>query len=256
MRIEVNLLPGAKRGKKKKGGSMAADFKALWGSIQARFKDVWLATAIGAGVVAALAIALLFMTQRTREAGLASTLDKVVADSARYAAVLADRARAEARRDSALLQLNIIKAIDEDRFIWPHILDEISRALPPYTWLVSVKLSGTAQGTNPAAAYRPPPPDTSKGKRRRSVAIELPRDTVRFQVIGQTVDIQAFTRFYSALEDSPFLGGVTFSKTEEKIQGGKPIREFVLDVSYTRPDSSLLRRTALTVTPPTSPTPR
>ena len=248
MRIEVNLLPGAKRGKKKKGGNLAADFKALAAAIQARFKDQWLAIAVASGVVAVAAIAFLFLTQRTKEASLQSTLEKVVADSARYAAVLQDRARAEAKRYSALTQLNIIKAIDEDRFIWPHILDEVSRALPPYTWLVSVKLSGAAQGSNPAAAYRPPPPDTSK-KKKRAVAIELPRDTVRFQIIGRTVDIQAFTRFYSALEDSPFLGGVQFSKTETKIEAGKEIREFILDMTFTRPDSSLLRRVPLTVTP-------
>lgn len=250
MRIEVNLLPGAKRGKKKKGGSFAADFKALGLAIQARFKDQWLAIAVSSGIVAAAAITFLFMTQRAKEASMTSTLKKVVADSARYAAVLADRARAEARRDSALMQLNIIKAIDEDRFIWPHILDEISRALPPYTWLASVRFSGNGQGTNPAAAYRPPPVDTSKGKKRRVVKIELPRDTVRFQLIGRTVDIQAFTRFYQSLEDSPFLGGVQFSKTEQKVEGGKDIREFVLDVTFTRPDSSLLRRVPLTVTPP------
>ena len=250
MRIEVNLLPGAKRGKKKKGGSFAADLKALGVAIQARFKDQWLAIAVSSGIVAAVAIGMLFMTQRAKEAILSSQVEKVVADSARYAAVLQDRARAEARRDSALMQLNIIRAIDGDRFIWPHILDEISRAMPPYTWLVSVKLSGTAQGTNPAAAYRPPPPDTSKGKKRKAVAIVLPVDTVRFQLIGRTVDIQAFTRFYQSIEDSPFLGGVQFSKTERKVEGGKDINEFVLDVTFTRPDSSLLRRVPLTVAPP------
>ena len=32
----------------------------------------------------------------------------------------------------------IIKQIDNDRFVWPHIMDEISRSMPPYTWLTSL----------------------------------------------------------------------------------------------------------------------
>jgi Tfp pilus assembly protein PilN len=246
MRIEINLLPGAKRGKKKSKGA-SIDFKALGASIAARFKDVWLTAAIGSGIVAAAVIGAMFLMQRAREATINAALEQAVKDSSNYAVVLQDRASAEAKRDSALIQLSIIKAIDEDRFIWPHILDEVSRSLPPYTWLRSLTVSGTLQGTNPAAAYRPPPPDTSKGRRRR-VAFELPRDTVRFKLVGQTVDMQAFTRFYRTLEDSPFLGSVMFTKTEEVIVGGKAIRQFDLDVVFTRPDSSLLRRVPFTAT--------
>ena len=45
-------------------------------------------------------------------------------------------------------------AIDEDRYIWPHILDEVSRALPPYTWITVLNLAGPKQGQHPAAAVK------------------------------------------------------------------------------------------------------
>jgi Tfp pilus assembly protein PilN len=188
----------------------------------------------------------MFMAQRSKEAALNTTVEKAVADSTHFAVVLQDRARAEAKRDSALTQLNIIRAIDEDRFIWPHILDEVSRAMPPYLWLRSLAVTGSPQGMNPAAAYRPPPRDTTKKKK---VAFVLPRDTVRLRISGRTVDLQAFTTFYSALEDSPFLGGVQFTKTETMVELGKEIRTFELDMVFTRPDSSLLRRVPLTIPP-------
>jgi Tfp pilus assembly protein PilN len=247
MRIEINLLPGAKRGKKKSKGA-ALDLKVLVAAIAAKFKDVWLTAAIGSGIVAVSVIGVMFMAQRAKEASLNSALEQAVKDSTAYAVVLRDRARAEAKRDSALVQLNIIKAIDEDRYIWPHILDEVSRSLPQFTWLRSLTPTGTPQGTNPAAAYRPPPQDTSKGKKRR-IVFELPRDTVRFHIVGQTADMQAFTRFYRTLEDSPFLGSVMFTKTETILVGGRQVTQFDLDLVFTRPDSSLLRRVPFTVSP-------
>jgi len=246
MRIEINLLPGAKRGRRKSKGG-AIDFKALGAAIAARFKDIWLSSAIVSGTVAAVVIGVLFMAQRSEEAALNTTLEKAVADSTHFAVVLQDRARAEAKRDSALTQLNIIKAIDEDRFIWPHLLDEISRAMQPYLWLRTVTFTGTPQGTNPAAAYRPPPPDTTGKKKKK--AFVLPRDTVRLHISGRTPDLGAFTRFNRALEDSPFLGAVQFTKIETQVELGKEIRTFELDLVFTRPDSSLLRRVPLTISP-------
>src|SRR5437870_1371306 len=146
------------------------------------------AAAVLAGAVSFAVIAFLFLGQRNREAGLRSAEQAAMADSSKYAAVRADRARAQARRDSALLQLNIIKAIDEDRFVWPHIMEEISRALPIYTWLRVVNYTGTPQGVNPPAAIRQPPPDTGKAAgRKKRVEPTIPQDTIRIRLTGRTV---------------------------------------------------------------------
>ena len=240
--IEVNLLPGAKRGKRSSSGP-SINFAAIGAAISERVKDKFLAAAVISGLVAVGIISVLFLTQRKRADGLAEAERKAVADSARFAAVLNDRARLEARRDSALIQLNIIRAIDGERFIWPHVLDEISRALPPYTWLRDVRWHGTAQGLNPPAAYRPPA-DTgaATGRRRRRPPPTFPQDTIRVRMIGRTVDVQALTRFYRNLEDSPFLGSVQLVKNEIGPEGGKEVHQFTLDFLFTRPDSMLIRR--------------
>jgi Tfp pilus assembly protein PilN len=242
--IEVNLLPGAKRARKSAGTGVSEYVAAIGTYISARFKDKWLGAAVATGIVAVAAIGFLFFTQRTREAKVRAAETKAVADSVRFAAVLLDRMRAQARRDSALTQLSIIKAIDEDRYIWPHILEEVSRALPQYTWLTDLGIAGTAQGITPAASVRTPPPDTGK-TRRPPKPIVIPRDTIRLRMIGRTVDVQAFTRFMRSLEDSPFLEAVTLQSSEPKTEGTKEVKEFTLALMFTRPDTALLKHVPL-----------
>ena len=52
-----------------------------------------------------------------------------------------------ARRDSIAQRVAIIQEIDQDRYSWPHLLDEVARALPDYTWLTEL----TQVGTDPLA---------------------------------------------------------------------------------------------------------
>jgi Tfp pilus assembly protein PilN len=244
--IEVNLLPGAKRGKKSSGGP-SINFAAIGAAISERVKDKWLAAAVVAGLVASLVIGFMYMSQRSRSDTLLQAEAVAVADSTRFATVLNDRLAAEARRDSTLIQLNIIRAIDDERFIWPHLMDEVSRALPPYTWLMSIN-NQLPQGTNPPAAVKMPPPDTTaRGRRRPRPLPEFKKDSVRVRLMGRTVDLQALTRFYRNLEDSPFLGGVQLQSSEVIQESNKPVHQFVMDVSYSRPDSTLLRRAPLSL---------
>jgi Tfp pilus assembly protein PilN len=245
--IEINLLPGAKKAKRGGASAPSINFAAIGAAISAKVKDKWLAAAVVSGAVSFAAIALLFLSQRNRESGMRAAEAKALEDSTKYAAVRADRMRAQARRDSALLQLNVIKAIDEDRFVWPHIMEEISRALPIYTWLRVVTFTGTPQGVNPPAAIKQPAPDTGKTKKKRVEPV-IPRDTVHVRLTGRTVDIQALTRFMRSLEDSPFLGLVQLQKSELSVESNKEVTQFTLDVMYTRPDTMLLKRAPLTLT--------
>src|SRR6185295_11212502 len=104
-------------------------------------------------------------------------------DSTRYASVLKERERAEARRDTVLRSLNLIKAIDDDRFIWPHVMDEVSRALPPFTWLLSVGFSGTGQAQAPVATLTPASDSSGGKKKRKPLGTIVARDTVRIRVV-------------------------------------------------------------------------
>jgi Tfp pilus assembly protein PilN len=245
--IEVNLLPGAKRAKRG-GGLPSINFAAIAAAISARFTDKWLAAAVLSAAAVGTGIFFFFTAQKARQVMLNSAAEKAVADSTRFAAVLNDRMRAEARRDSIVIQLNIIRAIDEERLIWPHVMQEVSEALPQYTWLATLQYTGTAQGTNPPAAFKQPAPDTSGRRQRRVEPKPFPKDTVRMRVVGRTVDIQALTRFMRTLEDSPFLGSVQLQRSEIAIEGGKEVTQFTLDVMFTRPDTTFLRREPLTLT--------
>ena len=245
--IEINLLPGAKKAKRGGGGRgmPSINFAAIGAAISAKVKDKFLAAAVISSVVGFGAIAILFLSQRNRQSNLRAAEDKAMEDSSKYAVTLRERARAQARRDSALIQLNIIKAIDEERYIWPHVMDEVSRALPIYTWLRTVN-NTSVQGVNPAAAMKTAPDTGAKAKKRRAEPV-IPKDTIRLRIIGRTVDIQAFTRFMRSLEDSPFLSNITLQKSEVVLEQQHEITQFTLDATYTRPDSTLLRRLPLTL---------
>ena len=244
--IEINLLPGSGKKKASRGGGAKLDLAATLGGLSQKVKDKYLAAAVAAVIIAFGAVGYLYTDQAKRENELQTRLDKAVEDSTHYAVVVADQIKMEAKRDTLLHDLNLIRSIDEDRFVWAHVLDEVSRALPQYTWLSSLTYSGAAQG-----APTTPQPVTAKksDKKKKSdkIETEIPRDTVRMRMIGQTVDIQALTRFMRQLEASPFLGDVQLEKSELAISDGKEVTQFTINMTYTRPDTASVRRVPLRV---------
>ena len=250
--IEINLLPGTKKKSRKGGGGGASvsmpkvDFAAWFESMRDRIREPWLIAGITVSVLAVAAIGALYVRQAARASTIEQALQKAVQDSTRFASVLKEREMAEAKRDTVLRSLNLIRAIDDDRFVWPHVMDEVSRALPPYTWVVSLGFTGAGQGqqavTTVAAA-----PAGEPGKRRRMVQTAIPRDTVRIRVVGNTVDIQALTRFMTQLEASPFLEQVQLAKSERAVDNGKEVTQFQLDMLYSRPNPAQVRRVPLAV---------
>ena len=244
--IEINLLPGSGKRKSSRSSSGAArsiNIGALFAGIAQKIRDPWLISAVGSVVLALGAVGGAFLYQTQRITALSEAERVALADSTRYAAALKERARMDARRDTLLRRMNLIRAIDEDRFIWPHVLDEVSKALPPYTWLSSLAFMGTPQGAvNVAAAAAAS--TKAKGKK---VDTEIPRDEVRIRMIGLTPDIQALTRFMRQLEASPFFGDVQLNNSQQASDQGKDVTQFTLDVTYTRPDTSVIHRVPLTV---------
>jgi Tfp pilus assembly protein PilN len=253
--IQINLLPNAGGKVRRSGGG--SKFKApslnIGASLAAlgeRIREPWLIAGVGVTLAVVAVMAALYVTQTAREAKLGEAVEKAVKDSTRYASVLREREMAEARRDTVLRSLNLIRAIDDDRFIWPHVMDEVSRALPPYTWIVSLGFTGSGQAQQPvatvAAAAATAAGDPAKAK-QKAVQTAVPRDTVRIRVVGNTVDIQALTRFMKQLESSPFLEQVQLAKSERANDNGKEVTQFQLDMLYSRPDPALVRRVPLAV---------
>ena len=244
--IGINLLPGTgHKARRSSGGSLPKlDIAASIASLRERIRDPWMLGAVGATIAAVAAVGMLYVTQSRREATLSEAEQKAVQDSTRYASVLRERERAEAKRDTVLRSLNLIRAIDDDRFIWPHVMDEVSRALPPYTWIVSLGFSGTGQAQQAVSTI---PGAPAAVDRKHHVQTVIPRDSVRIRLIGNTVDIQALTRFMKQLEASPFLEDVQLAKSERAQDHGKEVTQFQLDMLYSRPDAELVRRVPLAV---------
>ena len=185
--------------------------------------------------MAILALGGLHLTQQARAGTLTDREQRAVQDSTRYAAVLAEKMKAEAQRDSVLRQLNIIKAIDNNRFVWAHVLDEVSRTLPPYTWLTSMQQTSAP----PAAADAATPGDAKAAAAKADSVAAQPAMT--FRMVGSTVDIQALTRFMKELEASPFVQNVSLFKTVIVLQDAREVTEFTLDAEYQIPDPSAIR---------------
>jgi len=249
--IEINLLPGGSGKKKSSRGGGGGSAKSinigatLRGLLQ-KVSDPWLLSAIGAVVLAVAVVGGMYTWQEHKIGTLTERETQALEDSTRYAAVLKEKIRAEAKRDTLLRRMNLIRAIDEDRFIWPHVLDEVSKALPPYTWLSSLAYMGTPQGSiNVAAGAKPEPvpADGDKTKKKpKKVDVEIPRDEVRIRMIGLTPDIQALTRFMRQLESSSFFGSIQLNNSQSAQDQQKDVTQFTLDVTYTRPDTSVIRR--------------
>ena len=246
--IEINLIPGTgKKARKGGGGGAKFDLGASFANLKAKVRDPYMLGAIGSAVVAILVTGGLYSMQESRSARLDDELQKAVQDSTRYASVLREREKAEAKRDTVLRSLNMIRAIDDDRYIWPHIMDEVSSALPPYTWIVALSFSGVGQATAPIRTVVDAEP-ASNGKRRRKPAqTEVVRDTIRIRLVGNTVDIQALTRFMKQLEVSPMLENVTLMSSARAMDNGKEVTQFQLDMLYARPGATDVRRVPLAV---------
>ena len=172
-------------------------------------------------------------------------------DSARYKVVLAAKAKAEATRDSLYQQVAIIKSIDDSRYLWPHLLEEISNALPQYTWLTLV----TQTSVPPSSAFRDTvakkknaPADTSakaspaseKKARAEAVLADAARSTM-FRIVGHTVDIQALTLFMKTLEASPYIQNVQLTRSDLVLAEAKEVTEFQLEAESQQPPPFLVR---------------
>ena len=241
--IEINLLPGTGKKTKRGGGGASMDLGAAFRGFAAKVTDPFLISALAAGVLAALVIGVGYTTQTARQSSLEAKERRALQDSTSYAIVVKSIRRAQAQRDSVLRQMNIIKVIDNNRFVWPHVMDEVSKALPPYTWLTSISQTNVEAppvGTPAASAE----PKLKPGQSADSAAAARP---VQMQIVGNTVDIQALTRFMKALEGSAFIQNITLVKTTVIPVDGKEVTEFQLTGTYQQPDTSLVRRVPISL---------
>jgi len=115
--IEINLLPGA--GKKKSGRSgggtaRTINIGAMLAGIAQKIRDPWLISAVGSVALAAVVIGGTFTYQSQRVSSLGEAEKEALADSARYAAALKERAYSAVMAATGLLYLAILTAFGTD----------------------------------------------------------------------------------------------------------------------------------------------
>ncbi len=131
-------------------------------------------------------------------------------DSLRYAELIASADSLRARRDTLLQKVRIIRGIDQDRYVWPHIMDEVARALPEFTWLTGLEQT-SGSGSE-----------------------------IQFRIQGMTGLTQALTRFMRNLNDSPFIRDIQLVSQQQQQQAQKLVQSFQLLARYEVPDSSAI----------------
>ena len=66
-----------------------------------------------------------------------------------------------------------------------------------------------------------------------------------FRILGQTVDIQALTRFMKALEASPFIQNVQLTRSELVLSEGKEVTQFLLEAESQTPPPFVVKTVPL-----------
>jgi len=262
--IEINLLPGDGK-KKRRATSTATKFEfnlkppAWLASLTQGITDKYMLGAIGTAIASGLLIALMFISQTARATMLEARETQAVKDSAQYGTLLNAKAKAEATRDSLYQQIAIIKSIDDSRYLWSHLMFEISNALPQYTWLTevtqtslpkSVAVADTVKKAASADSTGTPRQralERDRAKRARSDSLLAAAKDIQFKLVGHTVDIQALTRFMKSLEASPFIQNVQLTRSDLVQAEGKEVTEFTLAAQTQAPPPFAIKTVPLIV---------
>jgi Tfp pilus assembly protein PilN len=211
--IEVNLLVGRKKQKAAAAISLP-DFSAL----AAKVKDPLLIGAVGSWILAGGIIAGLYVVESRKIAALEEQLSQVERSERQFKALIAQKQKEEQLRDSLVAELEAIRAIDADRYNWPHILDEVSKALPDYTWLERLAVLAPAVGEDTLAARR-----------------------IRFEIEGRTADMAGYTRFLRQLNASPWLTEIVPGPTRAVVEEDRAVFSFNVTATFRRADSAFIR---------------
>ena len=217
MKIEINLLPGGK--KKKAGGAGFAlpDISALI----TRIKDPLLIGAVAAWIVGLSVIGWAWYTQMDELEAKQPELLRLQNQARVFAQMIVQKGRQQELRDSLVLELNAIRGIDSDRFVWPHIMEEVTRALPEFTWVVALDaVEGQAQILDDGTTIAAP---------------------IQFAIDGRTSNVQSYTRFVSRLEDSPWFTAVSTSGITSIVESDRTVRAFQIIGTYQVADSAFIR---------------
>jgi Tfp pilus assembly protein PilN len=240
MMITVNLRPGLKR-KRSRGSPLAGALESLRGA-GARVKDPLLIGAVAAWAIVALVLGWTWVSTATELSALEPKLEQTRAEHKRFKTFLEQKRKQEVIRDSLARQIATIKSVDGDRYIWPHVLDEVTKALPAYTWLVDLKVAGLPPGSQ---GVQPAPAAPAAADSTRPAADSAAPAVTGFEINGRTVDIQAYTRFLRNLEASPWITEATPVSAQTVVEQERAVTAFTIRATYRQADSAYVRTVPL-----------
>lgn len=213
--IEVNLRPDGKKGKKRGGTRRSFALPKVSGVPS----DPWILSAGALSLVALVVCAWFFLDVSGEAEELEVRIEAAQADSARFADVIARAETLTEQRDSIAARVAVIQEIDGARYVWPHLMDEVGRAIPDFTWI------------NRLLQVSPPP-------------------NLAFRVHGQAATVFALTIFLENLEASPFIRDARLVSADQAVisLGGdsqRLIYNFIVEASYQDPPPEILNREPL-----------
>ncbi len=171
-------------------------------------------------LVALLGCGLLFFSASGQVEELEVQVEAAVRDSLQLADVIAQSGLLQSRADSIAERVEVLQEIDQGRYVWAHLMDEVARAVPEYLWLTRLY---------------------------QITAADLPV----FQIEGRAGTYFALTSLMEALEASPFIGRVQLVASEqvalatEGSAGERLLYEFILEASAENPPPELVETVPL-----------
>ncbi len=244
--IEINLLPsGATRrpaAARRQGGGGGPSLPSLGA-------DPRVAGMAGLGVLLLLFGAYWFWNSGKTRDDLASQVESAAADSVRLERAIALMKTLDTRRDTIDQKMDVIRQVDTRRYVWPHLLDEVSRATPPYMWLT--KLAAVEEEVAPP----PPPAAAEKGKDKDKAkedsaaaaapAAPAPASGPVFNVEGHAGATEALTRFMKNLESSPMIRDVSLVTSQQEQVQGRTVLKFTLEARWEEPNEGFVETVPL-----------
>ena len=226
MMIAINLKPGLKR---KGGGNRLQGVSERFKALGSRVKDPLLVGVAASWLAVAVWLGGVWKKQTSELAEWQPRLEQARTENTRFKAFIQQKKKQELIRDSLLAQIGVIRDVDRDRYVWPHVLDEVAQALPAYTWLTEL------------VAQAPVVPQVSDSAAADS-ARQLPPS---FRIQGRTVDIQAYTKFLRQLEASPWVIDVVPVSVSTVVEHERPVTAFTIRANFKTADSAYIRTVPL-----------
>lgn len=235
--IEINLLPSG-AGKRPTAAPRRSGAGGGAPSLPSLGADPRIA---GVGAVIALLVlggGFWFWSSGQQRDELNAQIQEQVADSVRLERAIALMRTLDTRRDTIDQKMDVIRQVDTRRYVWPHLMDEVSRATPSFLWLTRIAVVDEADG--------PPPP--AAGAAADSAAAAPPPPTATgpsFGIEGHAASTEALTRFMRNLEGSPMIRDVTLITSEQDEVEGRGVLTFSLEARWEQPDPAFLETVPL-----------